>query len=243
MTEQIHLHHIDAEGTVHDGPVFKARYLDSLIEQLEFLDASCEAYDNGARAESKRLAATVRILVHDTGSSTSLLTHLVGKDKMRWADGIVPEILADLIQHQEKGQAMAISLLTTIKMGAGFLENFDLVKYVPTFEIQPLGERWAPFEYWWTTPRLSDLDDFSMSRKQIVLWIANKDGGAHIDELPAAYANVSQNGSMGTRLSNLAGKTKADDSPLPAAMRQIAEEVRYSIRHELNGILAIQRME
>ena len=48
-----------------------------------------------------------------------------------------------------------------------------------------------------------------MSRKQLVLWIANKDGGAHIDELPTQYADISMNSSMGITLSKLEGKTRA----------------------------------
>lgn len=223
------------------GWVLQREHLDHLVEQLSFLDASCDAYDAGVRAEAKRLATTVRVLVHDTTMSKSLLMHLEAKEKMRWADGIVHEHLKELIKYQDEGQAIATCLLTTIKMGAGFLENHDLVKYVPIFEIQPLGERWAPFDYWWTTTRLSDSSFQGMSRKQIVLWIANKDGGAHIDELPAQYADISRNSSMGITLSALDGKTAADDSPLPAAMRQIAEEVRFSIRHELADLLAIRK--
>lgn len=230
------------EGTESAGGwVLKREHLDHLVEQLSFLDASCDAYDSGVRAEAKRLATTVRVLVHDTKMSTSLLKHLEAKDKMRWTDGIVHTHLKELLKYQAEGQGVATCLLTTVKLGAGFLENHDLVKYVPIFEIQPLGERWAPFEYWWTTPRLSDSNFHGMSRKQIVLWIANKDGGAHIDELPPQYADISRNSSMGITLSKLEGKTAADDSPLPAAMRQIAEEVRYSIRHELADLLAIQK--
>jgi hypothetical protein len=44
-----------------------------LKEQLEFIASSAEAYDAGKFAESKRIATSVRVLVHDTGSSTSLL--------------------------------------------------------------------------------------------------------------------------------------------------------------------------
>lgn len=81
-----------------------------------------------------------------------------------------------------------------------------------------------------------------MSRKQIVLWIANTDGGAHIGKMAATYRAISREreSSMGITLSKLEGKSKADDSPLPAAMRQIAEEVRFSIRKQLDHFLKIK---
>ncbi|MFJ5956563.1 hypothetical protein ACIQC5_11475 [Paenarthrobacter sp. NPDC092416] len=47
--------------------------INRLVEQLEFLDSSCAAYDSGSRSEAKRLATTVRVLLHDTKQSTSLL--------------------------------------------------------------------------------------------------------------------------------------------------------------------------
>lgn len=221
-------------------PKLDRDHLDHLVEQLSFLDASCAAYDAGAKAEAKRLAATVRVLLHDTAASTSLLKHLDVKERIGWADGIVHDHLKMLIEEQSKGNYMAMSLLTTIKMGAGFLENHDLVHYVPTFEIQPLGERMAPFDYWWTAVRLTDLNENALSRKQIVLWISNKDGGAHIDQLPMGYRAITRESSMGTKLSNLKGKKPADDSPLPACMRQIAEEVRFSIRKQLSHFISIK---
>jgi len=44
-----------------------------LEEQIEFLECSASSYDNGFSGEIKRLAVSVRVLVHDIGQSTSLL--------------------------------------------------------------------------------------------------------------------------------------------------------------------------
>ena len=49
---------------------------DHLTEQIGFLLRSAESYDNGFTDEAKRLAVTIRVLVHDTGKSTSLLKQL-----------------------------------------------------------------------------------------------------------------------------------------------------------------------
>lgn len=207
--------------------------LDHLAEQLGFLDASCAAYDTGNQAEVKRLATTVRVLVHDTRKSTSLLRRLGVKTSFPWADGIVKAIFDDVRKHQLAGETYSGCLLTTVKMAVGFLEDHSKVRYVPVYEIQPLGERLAPFDYWWTQPRLADTEGTNFSRRDIVTVLANKDGGAHVDELPAHYERIVNGSSMGVYLSRLDGKTARDDSPIPAAMRQVAEETRWSIRRAL----------
>lgn len=226
--------------SVAGGMKIERDHLDHLVEQLEFMDASCEAYDSGSRSEAKRLATTVRVLVHDTRASKSLLGQIGVKDKVPWADGIIPAILKNLIEEQEKGNLGSASLLTMVKLGAGFLENYELIKVVPVFDVHPLGDRWVPFDYWWTTARLVDTNEQPISRKQIVLFLANKSGGAHVDDLPDSWRFITRENGMGFNLSRLEGKTKADDSPVPAAMRQIAEEVRFTIREKLGELIAIK---
>lgn len=62
-----------------------------LRETREALALSCDAYDQGYNGEAKRLALAVRVLVHDTGNSTSLLTHLGKKDIRFYATPTWPE--------------------------------------------------------------------------------------------------------------------------------------------------------
>jgi hypothetical protein len=54
---------------------------DHLKEQLDFLITSCDLYDRGKLSEAKRIAATIRILFHDTKHSRSLLGQLEKKRK------------------------------------------------------------------------------------------------------------------------------------------------------------------
>ena len=53
-------------------PDFKAH----LFRQLGFLWRSCQAYDEGHIDEAVRIATVIRVLIHDTQASTSLLKHL-----------------------------------------------------------------------------------------------------------------------------------------------------------------------
>ena len=49
---------------------------DHLREQISFLRASADSYDSGFKGEAKRLAVIIRVLLHDTHKSTSLMTLL-----------------------------------------------------------------------------------------------------------------------------------------------------------------------
>ena len=58
----------------------------TLAEELRFLASSGRAFDQGELSESKRIALVIRVLVHDTGASHSLLAQLGIKDTLAWAD-------------------------------------------------------------------------------------------------------------------------------------------------------------
>ncbi len=49
---------------------------DQLRRQIGFMQRSADMYDNGYDDESIRIATAIRVLVHDTRSSTSLFTML-----------------------------------------------------------------------------------------------------------------------------------------------------------------------
>ena len=62
------------------------RLLANLEEQIDFLRTSCALYDEGKEHEAKRIALSVRVLVHDTGAGESLLGQLGVKDKQEFVD-------------------------------------------------------------------------------------------------------------------------------------------------------------
>ncbi|HEY0240701.1 MAG TPA: hypothetical protein VGC37_18890 [Friedmanniella sp.] len=215
------------------GQLVDREALRHVHEQLGFLDASCERYDKGHPEEGKRLATTVRVLVYDRGRSHSLLARLGVKEAIPWPDAINEAQFAHVREQQAAGKVFAGSLLTVVKMPAGFHLDPSGVHYVPVSSVQPIGERLVPFDYWWNQPRLADTDGTQLSRQNIVLWLANKDGGAHVDNLPAAYERIATGSSMGVTLSAAKGTSPRDDNPIPASMRQIAEEVRWALRTNL----------
>jgi hypothetical protein len=77
-----------------------------LHEQMTFLRGSAESYDAGDFSEAKRLATTLRLLLHDTKKSRSLLTHLGLKNKLRFVD-TAGEIRPDTFERLPGGRFRA----------------------------------------------------------------------------------------------------------------------------------------
>jgi hypothetical protein len=73
------------------------------------------------------------------------------------------------------------------------------------------------------------------SRRDLVLAVANKDGGAHVDpQLDDSYVALSRMNSIGFAWIGPNGVSEPLDSPVPASVRQIAYEVAQTLeRHDL----------
>lgn len=66
------------------------RLLESLAEQVYFLQKSIEEYDSGVIIEAKRIATILRILFHHTNKSKALLYLLDDLDKTYFLSTSVP---------------------------------------------------------------------------------------------------------------------------------------------------------
>ncbi|MEI5585058.1 MULTISPECIES: hypothetical protein [unclassified Agromyces] len=204
---------------------FSEEHLEHLRDQLDFIDASCDRFDSGVHAEAKRLAIAVRVLAYDTTVSTGLLTRMGVTQILPWVDGTIPGGTRVVRLAKDLGVAPVGSLLTVIPSEAD-------ATWAPAFSQVPLGAHRVGFTYWWQIPRIFDNRGTEASRRDVVLWLAHHDGGAHVDTLPDAYRAIARGSSVGDFFSRL-GRSPRDDSPVPAAMRQIAEEVRFTLRAAL----------
>lgn len=67
------------------------RLVDHLREQLRFIEASAASYDNGFEGEARRLANVLRLLLHDTRASRSLLGQLGVKEELQYVDTTIDQ--------------------------------------------------------------------------------------------------------------------------------------------------------
>jgi hypothetical protein len=190
-----------------------------LQDQLRFLQASADAFDGGFEGgfegEAKRIAVSIRVLVHDTQNSKSLLGQL-GRKIRPFIDTALPITPGNKVAHSGL-------VVTSIVPGVG-------ATYVAFLDDGFAGKGIAKdFEDWWNATVFVDSNQRELSRKGLVLAVANKDGGAHVDSsLDAAYADLSRNNSLGWTYTE-GPKSEPMGGPERAAMRQIGHEVLKSL--------------
>ena len=181
-----------------------------LLEQVLALKASTAAFDEGNDFEGKRLAVAIRVLVHDTSSSHSLLGQM-GLKVSNFYDTAL-EIFPDNPITQS-----AITGVLTTPEGSEPLALLD--------DFPPPGPKWVSFEDWWNGVILVDKEKRRITRKDLVLFVTNTDGGAHIDEtLAQVYADLSRHNSLNWKSYSRTGVSDLRGPEL-AALRQIAHEV------------------
>lgn len=198
-----------------------------LREQLGFLETSGAAFDAGQIAEAKRLATAIRILVHDTTASTSLLQQLGVKDDLQFVDTSHPPFPFDL----EPG---VLTVRADFGLAVGTIGAVS--PYGAIHEDRGRREP-KPFSEWWTTPVLNDHIGNKFARRELVLGLAHMDGGAHVDpELEEAYAALSRDNSLGWTFYRNEERLP-DTSPVPANVRQIAYELQRTIEEQLGDLI------
>jgi hypothetical protein len=193
-----------------------------LKETIEALQLSSKAYDEGFEGEAKRLAAAIRVLVHDTDSSKSLLGQL-GKKSISYYDTSLP-------RNPENG--------APYNGLAGIDLTMNNATYKAFFEDLPpeCPPRWVSFDEWWNRVIFLDNRGGETTRKELICAVANKDGGAHVDPvLSEKYANLSRRNSLGWSMSSPQGSIPLK-SPEKASVRQITYEILKSLNPEMHSI-------
>lgn len=184
-----------------------------LVEQINFLEASADAFDKGFESEAKRLAVTTRVLLHNTSNSHSLLSQLGHKTVLFWSTAL----------PNEPGNETPHGGLVFMTLGGNESKYVAMLDDVPQL-------RQISFDEWWNSEVFTDDQKHTLSRKDLILTAANQDGGAHVDPgLDETYARLSKDNSMGWVTTDASG-TKPMPGPERAAIRQIAHEVLKTLK-------------
>lgn len=199
----------------------RADLLSLLAESQQFLEVSSRAFDDGFDGEAKRLAVTLRVLLHDTNQSHSLLTQLGVKGRLGFVDTAEPINPNNLAPTP----GLVLMRLTTTHDGpAG--------KYVAPLDMErPSSSRVVPFAGWWNNAVMKV--DGTWSRSQLVLALANREGGAHVDpDLNERYESLAKSNGLGwTAVSGGTSRPFTGD-PTAEAVRQITYEVLETLRRD-----------
>jgi hypothetical protein len=146
-----------------------SRFKERLGSHIGFLERSSELYDSGQEDESLRLATSMRLIFHDTNSSTSALSHL-----------------------QLKGTQMLSSSRGHGNWQDYLAHEINLASSRPVVMKPLLGDAFVavPLADWWEGESIFVHNGTQSTRKRIILSLGNKDGGAHVDAKLEAYYKV-----------------------------------------------------
>lgn len=181
-----------------------------LVDQLQLLKMSCEAFDKGTEAAGKYIALSLRVLLHLHGRSRALLDQL-GYRSGRFISSCSP---------LDPNNLLTEAPLLAMKLSEEGVQWMPLV----ATSIGPATPRYLPFSDWWLELVLKDNQGRKFSRLNLVQHVADTDGGAHVDpELDEAYMDLSRKNSLGW----VTGPNKLPPGNRPelACMRQIAHEL------------------
>jgi hypothetical protein len=184
-----------------------------LKRQIGFLNRSCAAFDAGQIDEAIRIATTVRVIVHQTKKSTSLLKHL----------NATTINLLSTAQGADPGTLFSMNM-RTISIGGDGSSS-----YYPSLG-ESIHKELIPVSKWWDQVIVVS-HPVRLSRRKIVLSAANQDGGAHVDAvLESEYEEMKDEGFMNISASKSDGSfasNKLENTHL-VCLRQMGYELLNS---------------
>ncbi len=201
----------------------RGELLEKLQEQRHLLRLGAEMYDADPANTvlSLQMATALRVLLHDTRASSSLLGLLGVKPGLSFVDTALP-----------------IGALAKTRFSPGLVsleiaEEGRGMRWVPVLHHLPENRegRRAEFQPWWERACNRDIHGNTWSRKEFVLYLANKEGGAHVDaqRRDPKFEALDRQNSMGWSLDHSeAGHVDAGSS-IPASIRQITHEVTATL--------------
>jgi hypothetical protein len=151
-------------------------YLQLLRDQYSLLKDSVNDFYEGNEAKALDIAIRLRTLIHHTDSSRALLSFIEPNYSQ----------LAIYLKQEKPPTGTVLSIKTPFQISV-------------SGEAKPIRDEFTnppyslvPLQRWWTEEYLV-IGDVCSSKKMLVLDIANKDGGAHVDEnVPRRHAAASE---------------------------------------------------
>lgn len=164
-------------------PRSKENLLIKLREQADLLFASAYGFFEGNSAQSLSIAVRLRTLVYESGISKPLLRQVR-------SDGLDLQVLDNVGETRQPGEEIfSFSVSLRIDRPAVF-PSIDLES--TNYKRCSIGAWWNRQVFaFWSQGRQGISKWMTYSRKQVILILANKEGGAHVDsEIDPAYATL-----------------------------------------------------
>jgi hypothetical protein len=154
-------------------PLTRVEIVEQLADQEMFLASDCSAFDEQSQSYARKISVTLRVLLHDTQNSASVLALLGYKFAWQWLDTAGPLNPRNMMSEN----ALVRQRMTMTEVGP--VSSYEpVLDDIAPFDLE--RRRWRTFENWWTDPVVKDGDNTFFSRQDLVLALANRDGGGHV---------------------------------------------------------------
>jgi len=195
-------------------------------EYIELLSELCNAFDAmETDVFALPISTVIRVLVHDTVNSHSLLGQLNRKN--------IQFLSTDTISDTAP---IHLGLVRCINIGVHDGKGGE-ARYWPHCDARYFPDKSAKkklsFTDWWSEEKILMSGSCSLTRKDLVLAVANKDGGAHFDKrVEQKYDEFRHSWSGGTSLVGTQSRQSRgyDNIPTRPSIRQIAHELKQTIQ-------------
>jgi len=141
-----------------------------LEEQCHLLRKSINDLAGGDLVEALRISIILRVLVHETAGNTPLLKQL----NPNYLELPVPDEPPPAKEELPPGVHKAVVLSVPVSVNISPVGVFFNPKLADDRIAVPLG-------IWWERPSLIIPGSGGYSRKEVILGLAHKEGGAHVD--------------------------------------------------------------
>ncbi len=202
-----------------------------LRQQIQLIEHNLIALED-LELVALSIATNVRVLVHDTNSSTSLLKMMSLKDSIGYYDTSVAKGSISFWKGNFSISGWDLSSLPHIGLVGKEINVLSdtecLIKYTPVYKDWSVKGKPVDFQTWWNTEIFDNNRGVTLTRKDLILNATNKDGGAHIDEPSIAYKAFGKSDVLPFSLNSIP-KT-AENIPIYACIAQIGWELVESLK-------------
>ena len=170
----------------------KAYYLAALEQHRQLLKSAVEQMAEGNLIHALTIATTIRVLLHETGSSIPLLKRLR-------TDYLSLPIFTTAAPKPQPAPPN-VRAVTVMHIAANLMIAGGKLSLNPTINIEDCEQK--TLGRWWTDLGLVVPGGTPLSRKDIILGIANKEG-AHVDDnMPRNYRIMLQSKSLQIKIND-----------------------------------------
>ncbi len=198
-----------------------------LREQFLLLKNSCRSFDDGLHPVAKHIALNLRVLLYHHRQSRSLLEQLSLRN-CRFYD------TAGKLNSNNLFSECNLVVLQAKTTHSGIVRTY-LAKVTTGFPEE--GIKKIRFPDWWNRPVVKDTHGKKFCRRELVLNVANTDGGAHVDpSLDEKYMDLSRKNSLGWYFMSGNIEEEFSERPELACIRQIAHEVLKTMKEKVPSL-------